>query len=165
MEKLIEEFSVGLFFWQTILFIALIFLLRKFAWKPILNAVIEREEKIEGALKAAEEAENKMKELSANNEKILADARVERENILKDGRSIKEKMIADAKSQASTEAEKIITSAKEQINIEKMKAMTEIKNQVADISIEMAEKILRTELKDAKNQKKLIEDALKKQIN
>ena len=84
MEKLIEEFSVGLFFWQTVLFIALIFLLRKFAWKPILNAVIEREEKIEGALKAAEEAENKMKELSANNEKILADARVERENILKD---------------------------------------------------------------------------------
>ncbi|MBT02816.1 MAG: ATP synthase F0 subunit B [Crocinitomicaceae bacterium] len=165
MEKLIEEFSVGLFFWQTVLFIALIFLLRKFAWKPILNAVIEREEKIEGALKAAEEAENKMKELSANNEKILADARVERENILKDGRSIKEKMIADAKSQASTEAEKIITSAKEQINIEKMKAMTEIKNQVADISIEMAEKILRTELKDAKNQKKLIEEALKKQIN
>ena len=165
MEKLIEEFSVGLFFWQTVLFIALIFLLRKFAWKPILNAVIEREEKIEGALKAAEEAENKMKELSANNEKILADARVERENILKDGRSIKEKMIADAKSQASTEAEKIITSAKEQINIEKMKAMTEIKNQVADISIEMAEKILRTELKDAKNQKKLIEEVLKKQIN
>ena len=165
MEKLIEEFSVGLFFWQTVLFIALIFLLRKFAWKPILNAVIEREEKIEGALKAAEEAENKMKELSANNEKILADARVERENILKDGRSIKEKMIADAKSQASTEAEKIITSAKEQINIEKMKAMTEIKNQVADISIEMAEKILRTELKDAKNQKKLIEETLKKQIN
>ena len=165
MEKLIEEFSVGLFFWQTVLFIALIFLLRKFAWKPILNAVIEREEKIEGALKAAEEAENKMKELSANNEKIFADARVERENILKDGRSIKEKMIADAKSQASTEAEKIITSAKEQINIEKMKAMTEIKNQVADISIEMAEKILRTELKDTKNQKKLIEEALKKQIN
>ena len=165
MEKLIEEFSVGLFFWQTVLFIALIFLLRKFAWKPILNAVIEREEKIEGALKAAEEAENKMKELSANNEKILADARVERESILKDGRSIKEKMIAEAKSQASTEAEKIITSAKEQINIEKMKAMTEIKNQVADISIEMAEKILRTELKDAKNQKKLIEEALKKQIN
>ena len=165
MEKLIEEFSVGLFFWQTVLFIALIFLLRKFAWKPILNAVIEREEKIEGALKAAEEAENKMKELSANNEKILADARVERENILKDGRSIKEKMIADAKSQASTEAEKIITSAKEQINIEKMKAMTEIKNQVADISIKMAEKILRTELKDTKNQKKLIEEALKKQIN
>ena len=165
MEKLIEEFSVGLFFWQTVLFLALIFLLRKFAWKPILNAVIEREEKIEGALKAAEEAENKMKELSANNEKILADARVERENILKDGRSIKEKMIADAKSQATNEAEKIITSAKEQINIEKMKAMTEIKNQVADISIEMAEKILRTELKDTKNQKKLIEEALKKQIN
>ena len=165
MEKLIEEFSVGLFFWQTVLFIALIFLLRKFAWKPILNAVIEREEKIEGALKAAEEAENKMKELSANNEKILADARVERENILKDGRSIKEKIIADAKSQATTEAEKIITSAKEQINIEKMKAMTEIKNQVADISIEMAEKILSTELKDTKNQKKLIEEALKKQIN
>ena len=141
---------------------ALIFLLRKFV-ETNINAVIEREEKIEGALKAAEEAENKMKELSANNEKILADARVERENILKDGRSIKEKNV-NAKIK-SNEAEKIITSAKEQINIEKMKAMTEIKNQVADISIEMAEKILRTELKDAKNQKKLIEEALKKQIN
>ena len=103
------------------------FLIEKICLETNINAVIEREEKIEGALKAAEEAENKMKELSANNEKILADARVERENILKDGRSIKEKMIADAKSQASNEAEKIITSAKEQINIEKMKAMTEIK--------------------------------------
>ena len=84
---------------------------------------------------------------------------------LKEARAIKEKTIADAKNQASNEAEKIITSAKEQINNEKMKAMTEIKNQVADISIEMAEKILGAELKDAKNQKKLIEEALKKQIN
>ena len=112
-----------------------------------------------------ENAKKQMEELTSNNEKILADARLERETILKEARAIKEKTIADAKNQASNEAEKIITSAKEQINNEKMKAMTEIKNQVADISIEMAEKILGAELKDAKNQKKLIEEALKKQIN
>ena len=165
MEKLWSEFSTGLFIWQTIIFLALLFLLKKYAWKPILGAVDERKNSIDEALSAAEKAKEEMAELTANNEKILSDARIERDGIIKEAREIKNKTISEAKEKASEEAEKIISSAKEQINNEKMKAMTELKNQVADISIEMAEKILRTELKDAKNQKKLIEEALKKQIN
>ena len=157
--------GIGLMFWTVVIFTLLLILLKKFAWGPILESVDNRNKNIEDALAAAENAKNKMEELTSNNEKILADARLERETILKEARAIREKTIADAKNQASNEAEKIITSAKEQINNEKMKAMTEIKNQIADISIEMAEKILGAELKDANNQKKLIEEALKKQIN
>jgi F-type H+-transporting ATPase subunit b len=165
MEKLWSEFSTGLFIWQTIIFLALLFLLKKYAWKPILGAVEERSNSIDDALKAAEKAKDEMAELTANNEKILTEARIEREAIIKEAKQIKEKTISDAKSQASVEAEKIIVSAKEQINNEKMKAMIELKNQVADISIDMAEKILKSELKDVEKQKNLISEALKKQMN
>jgi F-type H+-transporting ATPase subunit b len=165
MEKLWSEFSTGLFIWQTIIFLALLFLLKKYAWKPILGAVEERSNSIDDALKAAEKAKDEMAELTANNEKILTKARIEREAIIKEAKQIKEKTISDAKSQASVEAEKIIVSAKEQINNEKMKAMIELKNQVADISIDMAEKILKSELKDVEKQKNLISEALKKQMN
>jgi F-type H+-transporting ATPase subunit b len=165
MEKLWSEFSTGLFIWQIIIFLALLFLLKKYAWKPILGAVEERSNSIDDALKAAEKAKDEMAELTANNEKILTEARIEREAIIKEAKQIKEKTISDAKSQASVEAEKIIVSAKEQINNEKMKAMIELKNQVADISIDMAEKILKSELKDVEKQKNLISEALKKQMN
>lgn len=165
MEKLWSEFSTGLFIWQTIIFLALLFLLKKYAWKPILGAVEERSNSIDDALKAAEKAKDEMAELTANNEKILTEARIEREAIIKEAKQIKEKTISDAKSLASEEAEKIIVSAKEQINNEKMKAMIELKNQVADISIDMAEKILKSELKDVEKQKNLISEALKKQMN
>lgn len=165
MEKLWSEFSTGLFIWQTIIFLALLFLLKKYAWKPILGAVEERSNSIDDALKAAEKAKDEMAELTANNEKILTEARIEREAIIKEAKQIKEKTISDAKNQASVEAEKIIVSAKEQINNEKMKAMIELKNQVADISIDMAEKILKSELKDVEKQKNLISEALKKQMN
>lgn len=165
MEKLWSEFSTGLFIWQTIIFLALLFLLKKYAWKPILGAVEERSNSIDDALKAAEKAKDEMAELTANNEKILTEARIEREAIIKEAKEIKEKTISDAKSLASEEAEKIIVSAKEQINNEKMKAMIELKNQVADISIDMAEKILKSELKDVEKQKNLISEALKKQMN
>jgi F-type H+-transporting ATPase subunit b len=165
MEKLWSEFSTGLFIWQIIIFLALLFLLKKYAWKPILGAVEERSNSIDDALKAAEKAKDEMAELTANNEKILTKARIEREAIIKEAKQIKEKTISDAKSQASVEAEKIIVSAKEQINNEKMKAMIELKNQVADISIDMAEKILKSELKDVEKQKNLISEALKKQMN
>ena len=157
--------AIGLMFWTCVVFILLLILLKKFAWKPILKAVDDRNNSIEEALSSAEKAKEEMAELTANNEKILSDARLERDALLKEARDIKEKIVGEAKNKAAEEAEKIITSAKEQITNEKMKAMTELKNQVADISIEMAEKILRTELKDTKNQKKLIEEALKKQIN
>lgn len=161
MEKLISEFSVGLFFWQTVLFVGLVFLLRKFAWKPILNAVNEREEKIKGALKAAEEAEKKMQAINNESEALLKKAREERDQILKEAREAKEAMISDAKAKANAEAEKIIAQARETINNEKMAAITELKNQVAILSIEIAEKILKEQLNSDDKQKALVDNLLK----
>lgn len=165
MEKLISEFSIGLFFWQTILFVGLIFLLRKFAWKPILSAVNEREEKIRGALKAAEEAEKKMQALNSQSEALLKQAREERDQILKEAREARETIISEAKAKASAEAEKIITQAHESIKNEKMAAIIELKNQVAVLSIEIAEKILKEKLSNDDKQKALIENLLKEEVN
>ena len=157
--------AIGLMFWTVVIFLLLLILLKKFAWKPILKAVDDRNNSIKEALSSAEKAKLEMKQLSADNDKILNEARIQRETIIKEARDIKNKTIADAKSKASIEDEKIISSAKEQIKNEKMKAMMELKNEVADISIQMAEKIIKTKLKDAKSQKKLIEEDLKKQMN
>ena len=161
MDKLINDFSVGLFFWQSLLFIALILLLKKFAWGPILSAVEEREEGIKDALEAAEKAKAEMQALNADNERILAEARIERDVLLKEAREMKDKIVNEAKDQANTEADKILISAKEQINNEKMKAITELKNQVADMSIDIAEKILKSELSDKNKQNELVAEALK----
>ena len=161
MDKLINDFSVGLFFWQSVLFIALILLLKKFAWGPILTAVEEREEGIKSALDSAEKAKAEMQALNADNERILSEARLERDLLLKEAREIKDKIINEAKELASTEADKILISAKEQINNEKMKAIIELKNQVADMSIDIAEKILKSELADKNKQNDLIAEALK----
>ena len=157
--------QIGLMFWTVVIFILLLILLKKFAWKPILKAVDDRNSSINEALASAEKAKSEMEQLSADNDKILNEAHNQRDSIIKEARDIKIKTIADAKNKASIEAEKIISSAKEQIKNEKMKAMTELKNEIADISIQMAEKIIKTELKDAKSQKKLIEEDLKKQMN
>jgi F-type H+-transporting ATPase subunit b len=161
MDKLINDFSVGLFFWQSLLFIALILLLKKFAWGPILTAVEEREDGIKDALEAAEKAKSEMQALNADNERILTEARTERDALLKDAREVKDKIINGAKEQANSEADKILTSAKEQINNEKLKAITELKNTVATLSIDIAEKVLRSELSDRKKQEDLVENALK----
>ena len=161
MEKLLNDFSLGLFVWQTLLFVILVFFLRKYAWKPILNAVEEREEGIKNALDSAEKAKEEMENLNADNERILAEARLERDSLLKEAREMKNNIINEAKDQANSEAEKILTSAKEQINNEKMKAITELKNSVADLSIDMATMVLKSELKDANKQKELVSKALK----
>ena len=155
--------GIGLIFWTSVVFIVLIILLKKFAWSPILKAVDDRNKSINEALSSAEKAKAEMEQLSANNEKILQEARIERDSIIKEARTIKENTISEAKSKASSEAEKIILSAKEQISNEKMKAMIELKNEIADISIQMAEKIIKSELKDVKSQKNLIEETLKNQ--
>jgi F-type H+-transporting ATPase subunit b len=157
--------AIGLMFWTVVIFILLLMILKKFAWKPILKAVDDRNNSITEALSSAEKAKAEMEQLSANNEKILQEARIERDSIIKEARTIKENTILEAKNKASSEAEKIILSAKEQISNEKMKAMTALKNEIADISIQMAEKILKSELKDEKSQKKLIEETLKNQLN
>lgn len=161
METLISNFSVGLFFWQSAIFIILIFLLRKFAWGPILTAVNEREESIEEALKSAEEARLKLAELKTDNQALLNETRAERDAMLKEARTMKDGILAEAKANASIEGDKIIASARESIQQEKMAAITDLKNQVAVLSIEIAEKILKDELSSAEKQKALIDNVVK----
>ena len=160
MDKLINDFSYGLFFWQAIILVILIVLLAKFAWKPILAALAAREEGISNALLAAENAKKDMQNLKADNEKLLADARAERDAMIKEAREIKEKMIADAKSEAQAQGEKMIESAKASIESEKNAAMAELKNQVSTLSLNIAEKILKEELSNKEAQTKLVEKML-----
>ena len=150
----------GLIFWTTLTFFLLLFLLAKFAWKPILKAVQDREGAIDLALKAAEAAKAEMASLQSNNEQLLKQTREEREQILKEARVLRDKTIADAKTAASEEAAKVLESARIQINNEKMAAMTEVKNQVAQLAIDMSERILRAELKDAAAQKAIVDRAM-----
>lgn len=160
MDKLINQFEFGLFFWQVLIFVGLILLLKKFAWKPILDAVNEREEGIKNALLAAENAKKDMQNLKADNEKLLAEARAERDLMIKEAREIKEKMIADAKSEAQAQGEKMIDQAKASIESEKNAAMAELKNQVSFLSLEIAEKLLQDELSNKEAQTKLVEKML-----
>ena len=160
MGKLLDDFSFGLFIWQVVIFVGLIFLLKKFAWKPILDAVNSREEGIRDALLSAENARRDMQNLQADNEKLLAEARAERESLMKDAREIREKMINDAKSEAQAQGEKMIAQAKAAIASEKNAAMTELKNQVSSLSLEIAEKVLRDELSNKEAQTKLVEKML-----
>lgn len=157
--------AIGLIFWTTVVFTLLVLLLKKFAWKPILSAVDERNKSIKDSLAQAEKARSEMSELTANNEKIIAQAKVNRDIILKEARDMKNEIISEAKDKANKEAEKLVSTAKEQILNEKMKAITELKNHVADLSIEMAEKILKSELSDVAKQKELVTKALKESKN
>lgn len=158
MELITPEF--GLVFWTLITFLILLFILRKFAWKPILGAVSDREEGIKDALASAEKARRDMENLHADNERILQEARAERESMLKDAREMKTKMIADAKDEAQSQANKMIKQAQEAIESEKKAAMAELKNHVAGLSLEIAEKVVRQELSNKDKQLKLVEDML-----
>ncbi len=160
MEKLINDFSFGLFFWQTLIFVGLIFLLKKFAWKPILDAVNEREEGIKNALLSAENAKKEMQNLQADNQRILQEARLERDSLLKEAREIKDKMIADAKNEAQAQGLKMIEQAKASIESEKNAAMAELKLQVSSLSLAIAEKVLKEELSNKEAQTKLVEKML-----
>lgn len=160
MDKLINQFELGLFFWQMLIFIGLILLLRKFAWKPILDSVNNREEGIRNALSSAEKAREEMVALQAKNEETLQQARMERDAMLKEAREIKEKMIADAKADAASEGAKMIEQAKAAINAEKNAAMAEMKAQVSSLSLEIAEKLLKDELSNKESQIKLVDKML-----
>jgi F-type H+-transporting ATPase subunit b len=153
--------GIGLIFWMLLSFSILLYILAKFAWKPILKSLREREENIEKALKAAEEAREEMKRLQANNEQIVAEARKQADTIIKEAREIKEKIISEAKQQASIEAEKIINNAKLSIEKEKNEAINEIKNQIAEFSVIIAEKIIKKELEKNEEQNKYITNLLK----
>lgn len=160
MEKLLEQFSLGLFFWMLVIFVTLIFLLKKFAWKPILDAVNEREEGIKNALLSAENAKKEMQNLKSDNEKLLAEARLERDTMMKEAREIKEKMINDAKTEAQTAGQKMIEQAKASIESEKNAALAELKAQVSTLSLDIAEKLLKDELSNKEAQTKLVEKML-----
>ena len=153
--------AIGTVVWSTIIFSIFFFLLTKFAWKPILNAVKARDEMIKGSLAAAEKAREDMMKLQSDNEAILRKAREEREVILKDARDVRDKLIAEAKDKASEEAEKLIEKARTGIESEKRKALSEIRDQVATLSVDIASKLLGEQLSKTGEQEKLIDNYLK----
>ena len=161
MEKLISEFSLGLFFWQSAIFLGLLFLLRKFAWKPILSAVNEREATIKQALDSAEEARIQMENFQSENQRLLKEARKEREILVKEALKTKNQIIGEAKKEAQHEAEKILSQAQESIQSEKKAALKELKNQVGSIAIDIAEKLINKELENKDKQMNLVKDLLK----
>jgi F-type H+-transporting ATPase subunit b len=157
MEKLIEEFSLGLFFWQTLLFVGLLLLLAKYAWKPILSAVEDRENTIKDSLEAAEKAKAEMEAVQADNKRILKEARAERDALLSEAKKTSTQIVNDAKEAAQAEADKIAVSAQEAIQQEKNAAINDIKAQVAGLSVDIAQKVLQGELADQKKQEQLVE--------
>ena len=161
MEKLLEDFSLGLFVWQTVLFVGLLFLLKKYAWGPILSAVNEREAGIKDALNLAEKAKMEMENLQADNQKLLKEARAEREAMLKEARELKSSMIESAKTEAKDEANKLVANAQAAIETEKKAAIADLKSVVAELSISIAETVVREELSDKSKQEKLVESMLK----
>jgi F-type H+-transporting ATPase subunit b len=145
----------GLLFWTGLVFCLLLFLLAKYAWKPILNAVNAREQKIQEALDLADKTRAEMQELQAENEKILKEARSERDALIKDAQEIANKLVDEAKNKAKIEASKIVESAKVSISMEKAAALTDLKNQLASYSLSIAEKIVRGDLASDEKQKAL----------
>lgn len=161
MEQLINDFSPGLFIMQTVIFLTLLFILVKVAWKPILNSIRVREDSIKEALESAENAKEEMSKLKADNEKLLDEARQEREKILKDARDVAASIKSDAEADATKQTTKMIEDARHAINTEKAAALTEVKTQVAELSLQITEKLLRKKLEDEKAQKELIKEFVK----
>jgi F-type H+-transporting ATPase subunit b len=160
METLLNDFSVGLFIMQAVILLILILLMRKFAWKPILDALQSREDGIQNALDSAEKAKLEMQNLTASNDKLLKEARAEREVLLKEAREMKESMISSAKEEAQVQANAMIAQAQAAIESEKKAAMAELKSHVASLSVEIAEKVVRQELSNKDKQLELVESML-----
>jgi len=154
MDLLIPSF--GLIIWTLLAFLIVFFILKKFAWKPILNSLKERETSIAESLSTAEKVRAEMAQLKSENEALLAKAREERGQILKEARDVKDRIITEAKEQAKVEANKIITDAQAAIQQQKMAALTDVKNQVGMMVIEVSEKVLRRELSNKEEQEKYV---------
>jgi len=161
METLLNDFSPGLFVMQLVILIILLFLMKKFAWKPILNSLEERETGIESALASAENARKEMQNLQADNAKLVKKARAERDAIMKDARDVRDNMIAEAKEDAKEVTSKLIESAQASIQQEKQAALAEIKKSVAELSIGIAESVIKKELSNKADQLELVEGILK----
>ena len=156
------EPGIGLLFWMTLTFIILLFLLAKFAWKPILNAVNDREVTIIDALNQAKLAKQEMAQLKEDNERILREARAERDGILKEARDMKDKIVNQAKDSAKVEGEKMMEAARQSIQTEKNAAMADIKTQIGTLSVSIAENILKEKLDNDGAQNALVENILNK---
>ncbi len=159
MDLLIPE--IGLIVWHSIAFLLLMFLLAKFAWKPVLKSIKEREDSIDNALASAEKAKIEMARLTSENEELLKAARIERDAILAEAKTLKDQILSDAKVQAQTEGAKLIEQAKKEIDDQKKRAMAEVKNQVSELSLVIAKKVLEREFADESKQEALVADLLK----
>jgi F-type H+-transporting ATPase subunit b len=159
MELITPEF--GLIFWQLVIFLIVLFLLAKFAWKPILLSLKEREDSIDNALRMADQAKLEMQQLKAGNEKLITEARMERDKMMQEASQMANQLIEQAKNKATEEGSRMIMQAREAIQNEKNAALTEVKNTAAKLSIDIAERILRRELADAGSQQQLVDSYLK----
>jgi F-type H+-transporting ATPase subunit b len=151
----------GLIFWQLLIFLLVLFLLSKFAWKPIMSALREREAGIEEALREADRARLEMQKLQGQNEALLQEARVERDRVLRDAQAMGNQLIETAKQRATEEGARQLAAARQEIDTQKRAALAEMRNLAGTLSLEIAEKILRHELKDAASQKSLVAEYLK----
>ena len=152
--------SIGLIFWMLLVFGILVFFLAKFAWKPILSALKEREDSIDSALRMAEETRAEMAKLKADNDRIISEARLERDKIIREAKTASDNMIAQAKEKAAAEGAKIIADTREAIQQERVAMVAQMKKDVAAFSIEIAEKVLRKELSDKKAQESLVSNLI-----
>lgn len=148
--------GLGIIFWSLIAFIVVLLILKKFAWKPILTSLKDREDNIASSIASAEKVKAEMAQLKNENEALLAKAREERAALLKDAKETADKLVADAKEKAKTEYDRILTDAQNSIEQQKNKALTEVKNQVGALVIEVAEKVLRKELANKAEQENYI---------
>ena len=153
--------GIGLIFWMLISFSLVMYVLAKFAWAPIMKGIHQREDTIEKALEAANEAKKEMLQLKAGNEQLLREAKDERDALMRDARKVRESILDEARIKAGEEADRIIENARENIQFEKMAAINDLKNQIASISIEIAEKLIGKELENKQQQQQLTEKLLK----
>ncbi|MCY4562044.1 MAG: F0F1 ATP synthase subunit B [Flavobacteriaceae bacterium] len=161
MEKLITEFSIGLFFWQSLIFLIVLLILQRYAWKPILKAIQQREQTIKGSLENARKVEQQSAKLKSENKKVLKEAYQKRDEILRQANKSSAQMINSAKEEARQEAQKILQNAYSDIEVEKQNAVSELKNSVGQVAILIAHKVLDDELSDQQKQQKLIQELLK----
>ena len=160
MENLLEQFSSGLFIIQSVIFLILLFVLGKFAWKPILKALHDREVSIVDSLNQAKLAREEVQNLKAENESIIKEAKIERDAILKEARELKDKIVGEAKDAAKTEGDKMIEQARQTIQTEKSAAMADIKSQIGALSVNISEQILKQKLDNTQAQDTLVENYL-----
>jgi len=158
MDLLIPE--IGLVFWHTVSFLILLYLLAKYAWKPVLKAIKEREENIQSALDAAESAKSEMARLTGQNEQLLREARAERDSILKEAKILKDRIVDEAKTEARESSRKILEQAKQEIEEQKNRALADVRNQVSTLSLEIARKVLTKEFEDQRRQEAFVADLL-----